>query len=593
MQIQNITKEKEDKEIIRSLLESDINDLELEDVFDSQSFQSIINNFYNLTHIPLSITDNKGKILVGAGWQDICTQFHRSCPETNKHCIESDTQLTKDVLKGEFKLYKCKNNMWDISTPIIIAGKHLGNVFSGQFFFEDEQPDYEIFRKQARKYGFNEEKYIKALDAAPRLSRETINKGMVVLMEFADIISQMSYNNIKIAKSLSKSKKLAQTLKENEEKYRFLADNLEKQVHKRTAELQTEKNYLNTILSTTKSGIYIVDSNYELEYLNPMIEKDFGLYKGQKCYEYFYKKDGICSNCKIQQAFEGNTVEWEHKSSKSNKTYDVLATPITKKNSSILVFLYDVTRRDKAEIEREKLIEELKNSNQELQSFAYITSHDLQEPLRTIASFAQLLQRRYKGQLDEDADDFLDYMVSGATRMKSMVQGLLDYSRAGTGGYEFKEFSSEEALNTALSNLHSSIEECNAEVIHDLLPAILANKSQITRVFQNLIGNALKFRKEGIPPKIHISAQEKEGEYIFSVSDNGIGLEEQYSERIFEVFKRLHAIGEFEGAGIGLAIVKRIIDRHGGRVWVESTFGEGSTFYFTIPVMHEDVVGDE
>jgi len=236
--------------------------------------------------------------------------------------------------------------------------------------------------------------------------------------------------------------------------------------------------------------------------------------------------------------------------------------------------------------ELEEAINELKRSNQELQSFAYITSHDLQEPLRTMGNYAGLLKRRYEGRLDDDADDFLEFMASGAARMKDMVQGLLDYSRVGTHGGVFSEFSTEDALKNALINLRSAIDDCNAEVTHESLPHIIADEGQITRVFQNLIGNALKFHSEGVKPEIHISAKKEDNEYVFSVSDNGIGLEDQYSDRIFEVFKRLHAIGKYEGAGIGLAIVKRIIDRHGGNIWVESEYGAGSTFYFTLPILN-------
>ena len=248
----------------------------------------------------------------------------------------------------------------------------------------------------------------------------------------------------------------------------------------------------------------------------------------------------------------------------------------------VLSISRDNTERKKSEKDLKKVITELERSNKELQSFAYITSHDLQEPLRTIASYAQLLKRRYEGQLDSDADDFIEFMVNGAARMKKMINGLLDYSRVGTKGGKFTEFEAENALNYALSNLGSAISENNAEISHDELPLISADESQIIRVFQNLIGNAIKFRKESVKPKIHISANKKGNEYIFSVSDNGIGLEEQYSDQIFEVFKRLHAIDEYQGAGIGLAVVKRIIDRHGGRIWVESELGKGSTFYFTI-----------
>ena len=204
-----------------------------------------------------------------------------------------------------------------------------------------------------------------------------------------------------------------------------------------------------------------------------------------------------------------------------------------------------------------------------------------------MGSYAGLLKRRYEGQLDSDADEFIDYIISGSERMKEQIKGLLDYSRVGTSGEE-KEFNADKALETALTNLKSSIEELNAEVTHEKLPNIVADESQISRVFQNLISNALKFRREGVQPKIHIKARKEDNEYVFSVSDNGIGLEEQYSDQIFEVFKRLHAIGEYQGAGIGLAIVKRIIDNHGGRIWVESELGVGSTFYFTIPFVSSD-----
>jgi len=234
-------------------------------------------------------------------------------------------------------------------------------------------------------------------------------------------------------------------------------------------------------------------------------------------------------------------------------------------------------------IELEEAMNELKRSNKELQSFAYITSHDLQEPLRSIATYSQILERRYKGQLDEKADIYLDFMFAGAKRMKQQIQGLLDYSRVGTRGDEFKEFNASNALNSALLNLKSSIEESNAEIIFDELPVIYADENQIVRVFQNLIGNALKFHKEGVKPAISISAKNLRNETIFNIADNGIGIEDQYSEHIFEVFKRLHAIGAYEGAGIGLSITKRIIERHNGRIWVVSKFGIGSTFYFTIP----------
>jgi len=237
------------------------------------------------------------------------------------------------------------------------------------------------------------------------------------------------------------------------------------------------------------------------------------------------------------------------------------------------------------QIKLKEAINELERSNRELQSFAYITSHDLQEPLRNIASFAQLLQRRYKGQLDSDADDFIEFMVDGSKRMKEMIQGLLDYS--GVDKNEIKPLKTDMNTNLekAMFNLKLSIDESKAEITHDSLPTIFAESDQMVRVFQNLIANAIKFKKPQFPPRIHIAVDKnlKNNEYVFSVADNGIGIENQYTDRIFEVFKRLHTINEYRGAGVGLAIVKRIIERHGGRIWVDSDLDMGSTFYFTLP----------
>jgi len=233
----------------------------------------------------------------------------------------------------------------------------------------------------------------------------------------------------------------------------------------------------------------------------------------------------------------------------------------------------------------EETIGDLKRSNEELQRFAYVASHDLQEPLRTVASFTQLLERRYKGKFDADADEFIDYIVEAALRMKEQIKGLLEYSRISTNVNEFRRVNSEIILNQAIDNLQFAIKENNAEVTYDSLPFVMCDAGQLQRTFQNVISNAIKFKKENVSPKIHISAKidDKNREYVFYVSDNGIGIEEQYMERIFIIFQRLHTMDEYHGTGIGLSIVKRIIERHGGRIWVESEFGEGSTFCFTLP----------
>lgn len=227
--------------------------------------------------------------------------------------------------------------------------------------------------------------------------------------------------------------------------------------------------------------------------------------------------------------------------------------------------------------------EALKRSNAELEKFAYIISHDLQEPLRMITSYLTLLQRHYADNLDSDANEFIYYAVDGAQRMRLMIQDLLAYSRVGTQALHIELTDCETVLQEALDNLHASISESNSIVTHDPLPTLTVNPTQIIRLIQNLISNAIKFRGER-PTQIHISARRDPQNWLFSVRDNGIGIEPQYAQRIFEIFQRLHTREQYPGTGIGLAICKRIVERHGGRIWVESQIGQGSTFYFTLPV---------
>ncbi|MBL7216216.1 MAG: hypothetical protein ISS62_00855, partial [Desulfobacteraceae bacterium] len=208
-------------------------------------------------------------------------------------------------------------------------------------------------------------------------------------------------------------------------------------------------------------------------------------------------------------------------------------------------------------------------------------SHDLQEPLRMVNSYLQLLEQRYKGKLDADADDFIHFAVDGAQRMKALIESLLHYSRVTTAGKPPKPVDTEALLKTIIQNMEVIISEKKAAITHDPLPAVTADEVQLGQVLQNLIGNAFKFSGEE-PPRVHIASEHTDGGILFSVSDNGIGIDPDFKERVFEIFQRLHGREEYPGTGIGLAICKRIVERHGGRIWVESEKGKGATFYFTI-----------
>lgn len=242
----------------------------------------------------------------------------------------------------------------------------------------------------------------------------------------------------------------------------------------------------------------------------------------------------------------------------------------------------EIAERQRAEDEVRKQAEDLQRKNQDLQQFAYIASHDLQEPLRMVAGYTQLLARRYKGKLDADADEFIAFAVDGATRMQQLINDLLTYSRVGTAGKPLQPIPCQEVLEAVKRNLKVSIEESGAKITCGDLPVVMADRTQMVQLFQNIIGNAIKFRGEQ-PLRIHIASRKENGYHVLSISDNGIGFDPQYSERIFTIFQRLHTREEYPGTGIGLAVCRRIVERHGGRIWAESKPGCGSTFFFTLP----------
>ncbi len=249
----------------------------------------------------------------------------------------------------------------------------------------------------------------------------------------------------------------------------------------------------------------------------------------------------------------------------------------------IITLLVNISRRKQLEKKLKQLLTDLKRSNEDLEQFAYIASHDLQEPLRMISNYVQLLARRYQGKLDADADDFINYTVDGVKRMHTLINDLLSYSQTGGRDKLFKPIDCGIVLNRGLSNLQMLVKESGAVITYDVLPVVMANSSQLTQLFQNLIDNAIKFQGEE-PPQIHISAKKEKNEWVFSVRDNGIGIEPEFFKRIFIIFQRLHNREEYSGTGIGLALCKKIVECHDGRIWVESEIGKGSIFYFTISI---------
>jgi PAS domain S-box-containing protein len=351
------------------------------------------------------------------------------------------------------------------------------------------------------------------------------------------------------------------------------------------------------LLEAAPDAMVVVNKGGQIVLLNVQAEKQFGYRRdeliGQKVKniipEGFAERlvaDALRSteDALAQQIGTGIELTARRKD-RSEFPIEIMLSPL-ESSEGILVTaaVRDITARKKAEAHLLQNVEELNRSNEELGQFAYIASHDLQEPLRMVASYTQLLSRRYKGKLDADADDFIAFAVDGANRMQRLIQDLLAYSRVGTKGQEMIEISSDSALQQALLNLRATIEESGAEVTHDTLPNVLADEMQLTQLFQNLLGNAIKYQNTGTP-RVHISVSANGGaKWKFSIKDNGLGIDPQYFERIFGMFQRLHKREEFAGTGIGLAICKKIVERHGGNISVESEPGKGSTFSFDLAV---------
>jgi PAS domain S-box-containing protein len=354
------------------------------------------------------------------------------------------------------------------------------------------------------------------------------------------------------------------------------------------------------LLEAAPDAMVVVNRGGEIVLLNVQAEKQFGYRRdelvGQKVKniipEGFAERliaDGTRSAAEALAQHIGTGIELSgRRKDGSEFPIEIMLSPLENAEGILVTAaIRDISARKKSEEHLVKTVRELKRSNDELQQFGYVASHDLQEPLRMVASYTQLLAKRYQGKLDSDADEFIAFAVDGCHRMQGLLKDLLAYSRSATNGKALHEISGEMSLREALSNLRATIQESGAVVTHDSLPAITTDSTQLTQVFQNLVGNAIKYRTAEVP-HVHVSVSKNGGnEWIFSVRDNGLGIAPQYFERIFVLFQRLHGREEFEGTGIGLAICKKIVERLGGRIWVESQPEKGSTFFFALPERDE------
>ena len=421
--------------------------------------------------------------------------------------------------------------------------------------------------------------------------QQLISKPILELSKLAKNISKGDFSQKAYIKSKDELGALAETF-----------NNMTTDLQISRNNLQSAKDYMDNIIKSLIDTLIVTDSDGTIKMINNSALELLGYKRyeiiGENINIIFPEKD-LSEDENLIDSYIRK--EYVSKAEVRYKTKNGEIIPVSISSSVIkdtnneidgIVFVaQDISDYKRAE-QLARSSEALERSNKELEQFAYVASHDLQEPLRMITSYVQLLQRRYGENLDSNANEYIEYAVDGAERMKKLIQDLLAFSRVGTSGEEFTTTSTQTILDEVLTNLEVSIKENHVEITSDPLPELVIDRTQITQLFQNLISNAIKYRGENTP-KIHIEVQDKYTEWLFSFKDNGIGIDPKYADQIFAIFQRLHGRGEYSGTGIGLSIAKRIVERHGGQIWVESEPGNGSSFMFTIPKHKGDQADQE
>lgn len=390
-------------------------------------------------------------------------------------------------------------------------------------------------------------------------------------------------------------------IEENNEEigFRWILIDKFAQVQSDIALWDSEKRF-RSIADSASDAIMIFNYHLHLVYWNPIAKDMFNYSSGETMYKFLASiisaefEENLLANLAKVNSGEKSEIKSEIVETtgirKDGQQFPIeVSFSIWQSSNEIFVtvFARDISIRKDLQKNLSEKVAELARSNEDLEQFAYIISHDLQEPLRTITSYLQLLKKRYSEKLGGDAKEFIEFTIDGTSRMKRLINDLLAYSRAGARGKPFELTDINHVLPQICKNLQSAIEDTQAEIIYGNFPTVNSDETQMIQLFQNLIGNAIKFRKPEVPPQIHIDVVSKNDMWEFSVADNGIGFDHQFSERVFLIFQRLHSMQEYTGTGIGLAVSKRIVERHGGKIWADSQLGRGSTFFFTLPVENE------
>ena len=573
------------------------------DLINFEKVDTLLEGFNKTTGFVTAILDLDGKVLSKSGWRQMCTHFHRINPETSKKCTISDTELSGKMAEGEkYHFYKCLNGLVDVAVPIVINEEHIANLFSGQFFFEE--PDRVFFMKQAEKYGFDEKKYMEALDEVPVVSKEKVKTAMDFLLNMTLLIADLAFQKLE-------QTELNKTMRSNEERQRMILETaidgfLLTDIHGKLLEVNDA--YC-SMSGYTKQELLNMNIS-ELEAIETNIETIAHLQRLKKVGEDRFeskhrRKDGTIFDLEISVQYRDDVdaqlfVFLRDIAERKQAEENILASQaklsealeVSNKSRRSLLSVLEDQRRTQQEIntlnaELEQRVAErtsqLEVANNELEAFSYSVSHDLRAPLRHISGFADMLSKDIQKQLPEKSLHYLDVINSSAKKMGNLIDDLLSFSRTGRAELRKSNFQMNQLLEDTLLQVKNSTTDRKISWNIANLPEVFGDYNLLHLVWVNLLENAVKYSRTRENAVIRINFRKEKAEYVFSIQDNGVGFDMQYINKLFGVFQRLHSPTEFEGTGIGLANVRRIISRHGGRTWAEAELDRGATFYFSLP----------
>ena len=539
---------------------------QLQNLVDIPNLQMLMNRFHAATGIPVGILASDGEILVATGWQDICTKFHRIHPVTAARCRQSDAYINTHLSTQDYVQYKCRNGLWDLAVPIIIADEHVATLFMGQLFYDDEEIHEEFYRQQAREFGFDVDNYLEALRRVPIYSREKVRQIMAFYTTFVNFLVNTGLANYQRAEA------------------------------EKALRVQFEQ--LFAIFDAIEAVLYVADmETHDLLYLNSYGEATFGKdWHGKKCYTVLQAKQSepcaFCTNDRLVASGKPlPSHQWEYQNSKCERYYQCIDRAITWGDGRLvrLEIAFDITERKRMGEEIEILNTELaahacelENANHELEAFNYSVSHDLRRHITIISGYSELVLELSADRLDEKTTGYLQQVNRFALQMGQLIETLLNFSLLTRSAMARTTVDLTTIARELLASLQAS--EPDRAVVCTIADGLSAegDPKLLEIVLENLLGNAWKYTGVRETAQIEFGASLDGAETVFFVRDNGAGFDMAHAAKLFRPFERLPGTGEIPGHGIGLATVQRIIQRHGGRVWAEASTDHGATFCFTL-----------